>query len=323
MFISMNDFNSAIEELTIEPEFITTELGEKLQSEQYNEIFKAIEQELTLLYERMRLLEDVKNYCREYLITEIQEKKELFEERLKIIEQAADAFQDNICTAYSVKLKSDITDIKDRNDDSIPSMIYKKGKLFNFTQESNIALVGNVKKKFDNSCYNSSEENLIDGKPCRSFYILNEPVKKGVTETYEIIFKNTFLGNYLELDTVNCEVENLKLVLSNGETIKIDEPRIKKFDETEIDGVTFSLTCKNFYVDSTLNKNRDYDAFSKVDSNPYERTTSELVIHDIVAESDKRTVQRQQNDLIRDYSTWKISVENAKQLNLKANARRE
>lgn len=211
------DFNATLKELAVNPKPMHHEFGEKLRADEYNEIFDAIESKLNSLYIRMRFLEDVKNYCREYLLREIQEKTLLFQNKLTLIEQTASAFRERDSIAYPVIFAPNTNDVTDRNNDSIPQMNFHLGEITNFSNVSNIATISNVICDSDELPYNSTCENLKSGNPCRSIYKFNEPKFDGIRESYKVMFVAPIHGNYVKINTVNCVAANVSLILDSGE----------------------------------------------------------------------------------------------------------
>ena len=314
----MTDFNDTLDELIEEPELLSLEFGSKITAAQYNEIFNSIEAELTKLYERMRLLEDVKDYCREYILKEIQDKKETFQKRLKTIEHAADSFQESGCVAYAVNLNSPVTEIFDRNGDSIQPMFLGEGNLCNFDKATSTAVISNVMREGDCACYNSTSDNLTDNKSCRSLYLLEEFEPDGVREDYEISFATPTLCNYIDVDVVNCDIENLSAVLEDDTILEIDSPNVKRITESTITGINFTLHCKNYKIESTLQNFDDYDAFNKIDSGSYERKSNEIIVHDIVNKNNVNNSRRYQDDFVLDFANWQDDNDIADKLNLRA-----
>ena len=76
MIQTSGDFNSAIELLTTDTPVSVGDIGEKMSSGEFNLAFNDIEMQLIDLYEKIRVLEDVQKYCREYVIKEVKEKRQ-------------------------------------------------------------------------------------------------------------------------------------------------------------------------------------------------------------------------------------------------------
>jgi hypothetical protein len=311
MIKTATDFNTTIEMLTEEKDPLTTSFDEKMDSDTYNTIFSDIETELDALYEKLRMLEDVKSYCREFVIKEIQDKKDQFTNKLKVIEDTSDKFQDTSCVTYMVPLESKEDIVRDRNGDSIAVMSVTNGRLEAPGTEGQAAVIDTLKRTSTFACYNSSAKELTQDNPGRSYYKMDEPAENGVTEDYVITFQKPINCNYINVSQVNCQIENFKATLADGNSEAVD-PTDSYLAENKITGLTFTLRAKDFNISAIdIADGSGDNSFGKIDGNAYNRRGSELLIHDMVNETNDKNNTRYKNQFSADYATWKAAADEA------------
>lgn len=102
MLKTSEDLNTAIEFVTTENVTYPSLIEDRLSSVQFNNSMQNIESQLNELYEKTRLLEDIRDYCKQYILSIIQMKEQDFKEKLKIIEDVADQFRDKDSISYTV-----------------------------------------------------------------------------------------------------------------------------------------------------------------------------------------------------------------------------
>lgn len=245
------DFSTAIS--SVEEEITSSELAieEKMSSSSFNDICKSIEGQLNSLYEKIRLLEDIQAYSREFVIKEVRDKKEKFNERLKVIEDVTDSYQDTSHITYLVpfSISSDI--VRDRDGTIVSPMDITNSRLTMPGSTLQTAAIKSVMRTSSAISYNSNTDNLVDGKSCRSFYLEDEPVVGGITEDYVVMFKNPIKGNWCDIELSNCVLD--KCAAINLENVEENMDFDKSyFEHKNITGLKFSVVSKNYLHDTGI-----------------------------------------------------------------------
>jgi hypothetical protein len=212
MIKTSSDYHAAIEFLTQESPADIGDINEKMNSGEVNAIFGGIEIQLDDLYERTRVLEDVQDYCREYVMKEIAEKRQKFEAILKVIEHNADSYQETTFVACEVPLIDSNEIVRDRDGSVLPISNIISGKVVMSGQEIEQTLFKSISKKQNYPHYRDSLDDLIAKRPYRAFYMLDNPVEDGLEEEITIFFDGTRKCNFLDIKTSNCEVIGVKYI---------------------------------------------------------------------------------------------------------------
>ena len=69
-------------------------MGEGLSSSEYNNNMSIIELRLNVLYQKIKYMQELVDYTKNYVISEIKNKNEEFKEKLKIISEVTDIYRD-------------------------------------------------------------------------------------------------------------------------------------------------------------------------------------------------------------------------------------
>lgn len=220
MIQTSGDFNSAIELLTTDVPVSIGDIGEKMSSAEFNLTFNDIEMQLISLYEKIRVLEDVQKYCREYVIKEVDEKRQKFKDRLKIIEDNADSYRDKTFVACAVPFYNSNETVRDRDGSVLPASVVVDRSVHMSGQVVEEAIFRTVSKVQELPHYRDSLQNIINGEPYRSLYVVNNPVSGGVEEELTIMFDSLHRCNYFGINLSNCEVVSAKYINeSDGEEL--------------------------------------------------------------------------------------------------------
>jgi hypothetical protein len=218
MIQTSGDFNSAIELLTTDVPVSVGDIDEKMNSAEFNLAFNDIEMQLIDLYEKVRVLEDVQKYCREYVIKEVSEKRQKFEDKLKIIEDNADSYRDKTFVACAVPFYNSNETVRDRDGSVLPASTITNRSAHMSGQVVEEAIFRTVSKVQDTPHYRDSLSNIVSGESYRSLYVVDNPVSGGVEEEITIMFDSTRRCNYFDIDLSNCVVVSAKYINeSDGE----------------------------------------------------------------------------------------------------------
>lgn len=295
-----SDFESAIKELTTSKPALTQIYGEEMSSSVHNKIFQDIETELNAMYEQLRILEDIKNYCKSSIIKSVEEEKIKLMDKLRVIEHASDSFSDTSCVAYEVELNtaSDM-EVRDRNGDILPAMRNIDGQLEVDGLDSRRGTISSIKCTTPDQCYSNTAQNLVSGNAARSLYVLGEPAAKGVVETYEVMFKEPVRCNHINISTVNCDAEKFEAFLNTNGTTATIAASDGYIDEMQICGLRFSVRATNYdYRDVVIDRQNGNNFFRLLDDDYYKRRNTSKQVTAFVAGTDKKNTQRYVNDFV-------------------------
>lgn len=262
------DFNYSIEQINKEiPAFFFPQ-DNLLDSEKMNETFKNMEDSLNKLYENTRYLEDAIDYCEAFLNIKIEECSQEIKSTLKSIEDIRDINKNASYLEYPIVFKDEATIKKDRDNSIISTTILKDDYLMlGLKSEKNISW-SNINKKSAHVSYQSNLED-IKNNPYRTFYIEEQVANKGIVETITITLDEPTNINYIDIETVNSNIENFRLIYANGVEVYHDY-KSGVMNDAIVAQIKFDLVNKNYtntkyYMDKAKitedvwNKIKDYE----------------------------------------------------------------
>ena len=244
MAVTSATYQDTIEQIKSIDDEYPGRLTESMSSSEFNKITEAIETRLNSIYEKMRLLEDAKDYCKNYLVRQIDEKKAAFREKLRMIENASDAYNDKAAVTIAIPFTSFNGTILDRDGTQLPLMEIDGASLEMPSGILSSAKIASVEHSSDTACYDNTYSSLLNGNPGRSLYMSWDPVPGGVSEECIVMFKESVLCNHIDIKISNCTAENIRLLTSAGEVSIYTSSGF--FSEQEVNGVKFTLSCKDF-----------------------------------------------------------------------------
>jgi len=252
-------FSAASTFVKKEQDVPTVDLGTKLNSETFVESCKNIEDALNILYEKTRVLEELRDYTKSYVQQQIKEKRNRIADRLKVIERAADEYQNKDYTAYNVPFDSNLEVVKDRDGSILPQMINSVGRLevgsgTLYTVPFQSATTGALQVEAE--LRDETFANLLQGKPARCVYEAVKPVHNGIEKEATIMFKEPAHINYVAIKTANCSIKEAYLILQNGSQVPIDTSE-SYVAETTATGLKIIMKSSDYqYTSRIINKTR-------------------------------------------------------------------
>ena len=316
MITNIDDINKALENIRTENTIYPLAMSDKMDATAYNIAFNRIERQLNQLYEKIRLVEDIDNFCREYILREIELKEEKLRESLKIAEDVSDLYQKKDSISILVPFVGTNEIIKDRDGSPVCSMSIKNKKLEVNNDVMSEEIFSSITFTSNSSCYNNSYHNLLDGRSGSSFYSVKEPLPEGIKETVTMNLASSSECNYLSIQPVNCEVSNVRILDKNR------VPRVVSsngyFPRMEIVGIVFDVIAKNFTREAKYGDTIGYDnsgAFGMLDT-AYTRWQNEQIVKQMEisqAEADKKYMI---SELETKCDTWNKINANMKRRNI-------
>lgn len=315
MIKAATDFDSAINYIIDENTDYPSIVTESMDSNSFNNSMKIIESQLNELYEKIRLLEDVRDYCRFYVTDLIRTKEQQFKQNLKIIEDLSDQYRDTDYVVYSVPFEFNTEKITDRDGTEITNIDINNDMLEQAGSIITEAEISNISSTTDNERYNNSYDNLIKGNAGRSYYILNKPEYGGIIEQCTIMFDRSYDCNIININVSNCEISDCKIIKSDKSLLDIEAN--DTFDKQEVSGVQFTLACNKYQLKNIEEVNKTVDSFCSLNDNIYMRKNS-ANLRDMENHNEQINRQKDLNKFKADYEQYSIDKTDIDNRNLVA-----
>ena len=303
MIQAENNFNSALKFIKDENSIYPSSTKEQMVSADFNNSMQTIENQLNNLYEKIRVLEDIRDYCKTFILEIIRLKEQEFKEKLKIIEDISDQYRDTEYISYTVPFEYSSEIIKDRDGTIINSMITTNNQLEQSGNISEKAVLSSITQESNTACYNNTYKNLINNESGRSYYIIDEPIYGGVLEKCSVLFNNSYECNFISISASNCTIKDCKIITLDDDS-GIDIQNNEAFELTKIKGIQFSLVCTKYQFNSVEELNNLNDSYDSLYNNSYNRTSNTVIVKDMVSHSETVNKEKVSNDYLRDYKLW-------------------
>jgi hypothetical protein len=251
MIASIDDAQEALAYIQTENPNLPKEITERMDANSFNASLYAIENQLDILYEKIRLIEDLDDFVRRYVKAKIKEKESRLRDSLKIIEDVSDLYTDTSSVSILVPLVRDESTIYDRDGSIVPPMAVVNGSLTMNTSAASEAKISSITRQSSSPCYASSYDNLLKGESGSSLYYDKNRDSNNLTENITVDFYEPSDINYVEVIPVNCVVSDLKGILPDQTEISLENGY---FPQQKLSGLKFTLSSSN-YVNTTINAN--------------------------------------------------------------------
>lgn len=265
MINTSQDFDSALDFVMTEQDTFNYAITNEMDVGRFNSIFQEMEDDINNLYEKIRVLEDIKNYTHDFVLRAIEERRQKIVDSLKIIETNVTEYQNPEYQVEQVSFSNVTEEIKDRdgsvirglqNKDNTLVMPYNKlsaERLYHITN------VGQVRKIIDSAGqpkfiplsesnpFNEDKLNTFEDREVfRSVYESEQPAPDGILVEYEVQFDGRADCNYFDMGAVNCEIESIEL--TNYDNLTFSVPPNRKFldSPTDISKARIRVRCKRY-----------------------------------------------------------------------------
>ena len=146
-------------------------MGEGLSSSEYNSNMSIIELRLNVLYQKIKYMQELVDYTKNYVISEIKNRNEEFKEKLKIISEVTDIYRDQSSVAQIVYLTQCSEQITDRDGSIVKPMIISDKKLVPPGNTVSSLRINSVVNNSSAIKYSSNYENLKNGEAGSAIYL--------------------------------------------------------------------------------------------------------------------------------------------------------
>ena len=309
MISNMTDARAAIDTIETENTKYPSRVTELMDADGFNDSCDTIEEQIQELYEKIRLLEDVDDFCHTYVEEKIKESKEELYKSLKSLEDAADISLKKGQVSIIVPFDSMNNMVRDRDGSILSSMKVKNQKLipdYDIMKEAEIA---SMSRTSNIPCYNYFNE-----VPGTSYYSTKESPREGVSEEITFTLADTIESNFIDIAPVNCSVTSIKIVDENDQEYELPDTS-GHFDNRKIKAVKVMLNCKVSTRERKLGDATSYDnsgAYGMF-GNYYTRTEDNHILKNMersLSESEKKYLVDQVNSICDTYQNINKNIDN-------------
>ena len=265
MINTSQDFDSALDFVMTEQDTFNYAITNEMDAGRFNSIFQEMEDDINNLYEKIRVLEDIKNYTRDFVLRAIEERRKKIVDSLKIIETNVTEYQNPEYQVEKISFDNVTEEIKDR-DGSVIRGLQNKNNLLMMPHSKlsserlyHITNIGQVRKVTDASGQTRfvpfsesnpfNEEKLStfeDREVYRSVYESEQPVPDGILVEYEIQFDGRADCNYFSMGPVNCEIESIELTNADNLSFEVSPKHNFLDSPTDILKARVRVRCKRY-----------------------------------------------------------------------------
>ena len=259
MITSERNLMDSLNFLIEESETFNRKIDNDMNATAINNLFKDIESHINKLYEKMRVLEDVKDYIKTFTVKAIQERRNKIINDQKVIEASADRSNGSKSITEVINFNSYNQYITDRNGDKIEALDNINGKLILpsklVNKENLVGIVnkGQLKDNEDELVNISQAEEMnemifssISCKPLVGVYESYDTANGGIINEYEISFDSRANCNKIEFDPINCEVIKVTVTTFDGKVSEIDTSHTYLDEPIDIEKMNVLVKCTNY-----------------------------------------------------------------------------
>lgn len=264
MITSNQGLEDSLKYLIQESDTFNRRIDNNMDSKTFNNILKDIESHINHLYEKTRVMEDVKNYIKTFVVKTIDERRNKIINKLKVIEMSADKNKGTKSITEVINFNNYSQYILDRDGEQIDILDNINGKLVLPSKLINEERLTGIVNKGQNEIsqteqFNESTLESIDNNPLASIYESYTPAINGMVNDYEITFGSRADCNKIEFNPINCEVIYIKVTTFDGKEIKLDNNQTYLEEPIDIEKMDIKVRCNNYdtetisYVDNITN----------------------------------------------------------------------
>lgn len=224
-----------------------------LNSKDFNQTFKYIEDSLNFLYEKNRVLENVIEYSNMFLRNELNSSINECKTLLSSIEENRDIIKNNSSIKYSVPFILGSNNYIDRDNSAISNTVLYDNKLtlantnINSYKPANISILQPQK----NNNLKQTLDDLIKNNTYRTFYMFNGPQGTEIKEKITIKLDKPSKINKLNLSPSNCKINTINFILED-DTVHAAHDHIGLFKTLTVKAIDIEIACTN-YIMSQVN----------------------------------------------------------------------
>lgn len=264
MIINAHDIDAVFKDLSKTDSTAPNLMNETMNAEEFNTSFHIIEAQLNRLYEKIRLLDDVADFTKNYITTEIASKEDRCREQLKVIEERVNEYHNKQTISQQVKFEPSIDTITDRTGATIPQFTIINNHLEVPGRITHMAALSSIITSPTSSRYKETQTTINNKHIVMSYYINTSTADTIIREQVAISLKDKNTYNYLYINPVNCQIKNMT---TNNEPLFSDSSvNSGYFSPKVLDTVTFTTECAHYEYgyNSLLNIEKELEAIKTI-----------------------------------------------------------
>jgi hypothetical protein len=212
-----SELKDTIQKLTTPIDTPSTAISTKLDADEVNDFFVSIEAAFNSLYEKLRLLQDVHDFSKEY-IQSVYDKTTKELDMVNLDSDAASQEYRNSRVKASVAVFTNSGAVRDRDGSA----------LYQADAENSVIIPGNaVIEKADPSssstfstdiCY---RRNPMPADNYKAFYVMDAAQEKLPEEKITFFLPEPTMVNHIDIAQFNSDIKSITLTCSNGDMVNI------------------------------------------------------------------------------------------------------
>lgn len=240
-------------------------MGEGLSSSEYNSNMSIIELRLNVLYQKIKYMQELVDYTKNYVISEIKNRNEEFKEKLKIISEVTDIYRDQSSVAQIVYLTQCSEQITDKDGSVVKPMIISDKKLVPPGNTVSSLRINSVVNNSSAIKYSSNYENLKNGEAGSAIYLSDNIMAGGLDENVNIQFDEGSSINYIDIPVINGDIATYEITYTNDSKKEIT-PLDKYIEAADIKEILIKIKSRNYTeINQQVSKKKRGSIFDSTD----------------------------------------------------------
>lgn len=240
-------------------------MGEGLSSSEYNSNMSIIELRLNVLYQKIKYMQELVDYTKNYVISEIKNRNEEFKEKLKIISEVTDIYRDQSSVAQIVYLTQCSEQITDRDGSIVKPMVISDKKLVPPGNTVSSLRINSVVNNSSAIKYSSNYENLKNGEAGSAIYLSDNIMAGGLDENVNIQFDEGSSINYIDIPVINGDIATYEITYTNDSKKEIT-PLDKYIEAADIKEILIKIKSRNYTeINQQVSKKKRGSIFDSTD----------------------------------------------------------
>ena len=283
-----------------------------MRANSFNDNFEYFEKKLNELYEKTRVLQNISEYTRTFLRTQIVTQKQELYELLKEAETTRDSIKKDGYRTRTVLFAEDLTAKKiDRDGTEIAPTSISDGKITLLGKEEEFVPIKNIAVERSAALSASNNKYILNGDPARNLYLLDGPAPNGVSETYKIQFEKESYVTSVNAESVNAKVNIVDLVDKSNKRIQVTDQAETGFKKQLAASAEVTIVDKSYrqvtYVYDALRMSKDF--WHKVAQKEYATEMGLSYSFDLEKESGLQKYKEDYGRYLNELAAWE--AENA------------
>lgn len=233
-----------------------------LNSTNYNDTFKSIENALNLLYEKTRTMQNTIDYANSFIRSEIDETIAECKTLLSNIENNRDVMKDSAYINYNVKLQSIFDTYSDRDNTPIKGVEMHNGVITLNSNTIEEVIINNASLESRQKNYNifNNLDEISTDNNYRTMYMFNRAQSSSIKEKVTLYFSKVRTINKINFIPSNCIVNSIEFNNEDGTTEAVEGYNVNLDKNRNVKSISINIECKNYTM-----SNLDYNNLGNKD----------------------------------------------------------